>query len=252
MKYYISRDVQFVQGAGNLVTNPSSATHFKHAEAQRFVAIHPDHEIMIVRSNSKNKSYIISTKQAYLGDEDSIEKNMAKAKVFSSAKEAYDYLDSHPVANELLGAPLVIDEKYRRIKREVPVITAPVITAPKQVQENCERIQFSKSDRKKLLNKYSYICPLCNKAILEGEETIDHIIPISRGGSNDISNLRPVHEKCNMLKGNLLDGEMMELINDISCNHAYTSPESDISKKYIRSYVRGFLRSYNVKGFNCN
>lgn len=45
-------------------------------------------------------------------------------------------------------------------------------------------------------------CPYCHKPIyLQGELTIDHTIPRSKGGTDAIENLQPMHGKCNFEKG---------------------------------------------------
>lgn len=36
---------------------------------------------------------------------------------------------------------------------------------------------------------------------------VDHIVPLSRGGTNSLSNLRPLHWENNDAKGNKLDGQ---------------------------------------------
>lgn len=42
-------------------------------------------------------------------------------------------------------------------------------------------------------------CWLCGEI---GADSVDHVIPISRGGTNDWSNLRPAHLSCNIRKHN--------------------------------------------------
>ena len=44
-------------------------------------------------------------------------------------------------------------------------------------------------------------CYLCNKSITFGQDSIEHTIPISKGGSNAIDNLNIAHRKCNFSKG---------------------------------------------------
>lgn len=53
-----------------------------------------------------------------------------------------------------------------------------------------------------------WICGLCGHRIKERDLTVDHIIPLSRGGTNELKNLRLVHSSCNQIKGNFLDQEL--------------------------------------------
>lgn len=45
-------------------------------------------------------------------------------------------------------------------------------------------------------------CNLCLKPILFGQDSLEHLLPISRGGTNLYENLAIAHKKCNISKGN--------------------------------------------------
>lgn len=41
-------------------------------------------------------------------------------------------------------------------------------------------------------------CWICGQL---GADTVDHVVPLSRGGTNSLDNLRPAHRKCNSARG---------------------------------------------------
>ena len=48
-------------------------------------------------------------------------------------------------------------------------------------------------------------CPYCKEPIMrQGDLSIDHIIPKAHGGTDDISNLQPMHRGCNCDKGDTI------------------------------------------------
>jgi len=54
----------------------------------------------------------------------------------------------------------------------------------------------------------SKTCYYCNKEVLRKERSLEHIVPLSRGGTNKQSNLAITHHECNAKKGNKLIEEM--------------------------------------------
>jgi 5-methylcytosine-specific restriction endonuclease McrA len=57
--------------------------------------------------------------------------------------------------------------------------------------------------RRQVLEVYGNVCWLCGQPV-PGLPSADHVIPRSRGGSDDIENLRPCHTRCNSSRGNRL------------------------------------------------
>lgn len=64
-------------------------------------------------------------------------------------------------------------------------------------------------ERRPLAVRDHWRCGICCGRIETLDEaTIDHIVPLSRGGQHVWSNVQIAHAACNARKGNAIDGEM--------------------------------------------
>lgn len=72
----------------------------------------------------------------------------------------------------------------------------------KTVRRVNNRKKISSSLRFEVLRRNKFCCSYCGKAAVDGHRlVIDHIHPLSKGGTNDIDNLTSSCEECNSGKG---------------------------------------------------
>lgn len=62
----------------------------------------------------------------------------------------------------------------------------------------------------------SFTCAACG--IAGGDLTVDHIVPVTRGGTNDPDNLRTMCRSCNARKNDRLDGEYVAITLCYECH----------------------------------
>ena len=84
----------------------------------------------------------------------------------------------------------------------------------RRARQKLAKGKFTSKDWREILEKYNYKCNVC-----EGKEpfmgqfyeflTVDHIIPLFRGGSNNKDNIQPLCGSCNSRKGNRFDSAIL-------------------------------------------
>lgn len=52
------------------------------------------------------------------------------------------------------------------------------------------------------------VCHICTRWVSVHEESLDHVIPLARGGTHTADNLKLAHKVCNSRKGDRLMGEI--------------------------------------------
>ena len=78
------------------------------------------------------------------------------------------------------------------------------------VEMMVERKVFSMEMRNNVYEKTKGKCALCGKFVRFDLFTIDHIIPLAKGGTNDIENLQCTCKHCNAMKQDLSEKEFLD------------------------------------------
>lgn len=63
------------------------------------------------------------------------------------------------------------------------------------------KVPFEKIDRKLVYLKDDGICGICGNPLEMSDLTLDHIIPISKGGGHVYANVHSAHRICNIRRG---------------------------------------------------
>lgn len=74
------------------------------------------------------------------------------------------------------------------------------ISKRREMRKRTNGGSFTLGEWNTLKAQYNWTCPCCKKKEPEIKLTIDHIIPISRGGSDNIENIQPLCMPCNSKK----------------------------------------------------
>lgn len=77
------------------------------------------------------------------------------------------------------------------------------------------RRTFTLYEKQVIYAKCNGKCSICGKPVKFKKMTIDHIMPLSRGGTNDIKNLQLACKRCNSMKSNMTMDDMMGQISEI-------------------------------------
>lgn len=159
-----------------------------------------NHEYHLKRSKEykeKNREIIIAkVRQKY---KDNREKEIEKVKNYQRrnkdkmAKSGKQYRESHR-------------DKVRAIKKDWDSRNrdkASQYSNKRRAHAEVNGGNYTAQEWKSLCDFYGNVCLRCSihaKDTLKGKLSPDHIIPLSKGGSNDISNIQPLCLPCNISK----------------------------------------------------
>lgn len=67
----------------------------------------------------------------------------------------------------------------------------------------------------KLIERQQFRCAVSGRELTPASASLDHIVPLSRGGSHRIENLWVVDQQVNAAKGTLTVEELLQLCSDV-------------------------------------
>ena len=73
--------------------------------------------------------------------------------------------------------------------------------------------------RRQVYNCQNGKCSMCGEKISYMKFTVDHVIPISKGGSNTIDNMEAMCDMCNQMKKDYLKRDFLKHIEKIYINN---------------------------------
>jgi len=79
------------------------------------------------------------------------------------------------------------------------------------------------SELRLLLEKQQYRCAYSGRGLTPETASVDHITPISRGGSNSLDNLAIVHLEVNLAKSSMTREEFVSMCRDVVAQHGETA-----------------------------
>ena len=232
IKYYIGNDCKYYSLDGD-TDNLNEALRMTHSDAEATM-IDEKRQcrhwiIRKVYDSSSKKNYVLSTLKFFILAKGSGRTcDMNEALWFRSISDAKEWLDKHDARKILDHTPCIVNSQFSK------VYTPEEIIVP--------RVKIKKKEREEVYDASDKKCAICGKPLTLQECTIDHIIPRSRGGENEIENYRILCPACNQFKSDRLDNEMYENVINIIANKMSEDYDAEIGNKLIRCMVRGYLK----------
>lgn len=104
-------------------------------------------------------------------------------------------------------------------------------------QKVCKRKSFGSETRKIIYRKSKGHCCLCGNFVDYEEYTIDHIIPLAKGGTNELNNLQCACKVCNNIKTDVLPDEFMDKITQMIIFNMNNKHSKTLGKKIIKMII---------------
>jgi 5-methylcytosine-specific restriction endonuclease McrA len=88
-------------------------------------------------------------------------------------------------------------------------------TMTNQANKRCKAGKLSPIELWSIAKKQKLICPLTGEKLTSANISVDHIKPISKGGSNDVSNIQLITRRANTIKNDMTYKELLYFCRNI-------------------------------------
>lgn len=255
-KYFIANGNKIISTVKDKVYAPvvgsiDLAARFKYNDGLNFIRnelkANCEWSIQKVFSSKSGKNYIITNATNFAGIKGTIKNQIGNAKAFRNVAEAEAYIKNHRELVRSFGETFIINEKFEVFNQSAgKKFTDEQLEILGVKKRDVHRVILTKAARSDIYNRDDKRCSICGKPLKYDDVSIDHIIPISRGGTNAMDNLRCTCEDCNKLKSNRLDDEMYLGLSNICSIKALEDPYNEAWNMLIRAKVRGTIKKYEV------
>ena len=203
----------------------------------------PEWVVQKLFHSRSSKNYVITNASLFVAKCNKTTTSFEFARSFRSPADAEAYLNNHSELKKSFLNPVIIDEDFNTVEFSPrKTFTAEQLKElGKPKLQTARRICFGSERRDLIYKRDKGICQLCGSPVDYAEFTVDHINPLSRGGSNSLDNLRCTCKSCNKLKDALYDSELQNSASNILGLELFKNPQSEMADKLIRCIVRGSI-----------
>ena len=108
--------------------------------------------------------------------------------------------------NEYFEGDVFSEEEIRNMVETIK--QENIMRSSEEYRRKMERRRVTDKLRYQILRRDGFRCQLCGASQADGVRLhVDHIIPVSKGGTSDVENLRTLCDRCNLGKGDQMEDE---------------------------------------------
>ena len=228
----------------DLITDIKLASELTNAEAKE----------LLKKCTKKLKGFQITQRESFQPKEPAAPAIVIAAQpaaTTAAAEPAQQAPETPPAVQQATAQPV-------QLAATQPVTVQPTATQPAAVQPaqpvhlkiqpvtKTPRRCFTSKERSEIYIRDKGKCGICGKFIPLNEFTIDHIVPISKGGTYDYDNLQCCCFKCNQLKSNEMPDDFYGKMFIALLNYAKQQDNKKM-KKFLKKAEKAFFEKSKKK-----
>lgn len=141
-------------------------------------------------------------------------KRYSEKELLDNIGKVWDYLNKQPTINDIQNYPSIVSSfatyfnrfgSWKKALETFCLYRNGEITIEENNDLKKTKRKISSKTKLEILQKYNFKCVSCGNSPANNENVkleIDHIVPISKAGSNDLDNLQVLCKQCNIKKFN--------------------------------------------------